>query len=213
MNSINQHYTEYAKKRLMGKQSIISSFFLVYPYLKEKRVLDIGCSDGLYLKYFKVGSVGLEQMKELSGRAKELGHEVINGSIMESLPHLESNSCEAVFFSHVMEHLDSPLRALQEINRILINGGYLILGLPTEKNLFRFILRKDYFNGTHVYAFSVRNAKKLLEVTGFETLKVFYDLPKCQGKLGKTIIQSYQYIPFKEHISMAYWIVARKIER
>lgn len=84
--------------------------------------------------------------------------------------------------------------------------------LPTEKNLFRFVLRKDYFDGTHIYAFSARNAKKLLEVTGFETLKVYYDLLRCKETLGETVIRFFQYIPFKEEkISMAYWFVAKKV--
>ncbi len=203
-------YIDYAKQRLKGKHNIISSFFLVYPFLKDKKVLDIGCSDGLYLSYFSTDSVGIEQMVDLTEKARKLGLNVLNGDIMEILPSIENSSFDAVFFSHVMEHLDSPVIALKEINRILKNGGYLILGLPTEKNLFRFVLRKDYFDGTHIYAFSVRNAKKLLEVTGFETLKIYYDLPKCKGKLGEAVIRFYQYFPFKEYISMAYWIVARK---
>jgi len=208
---MNSEYTNYVKERLKGKHNIISSFFLVYPFLKNKKVLDIGCSDGLYLKLFGSESVGIEQMIELTDRAGELGLNIINGNIMNVLPSIGDNSFEAVFFSHVMEHIDSPIFALWEINRILISDGYLILGLPTEKNLFRFIMRKDYFDGTHIYAFSVRNAKKLLEVTGFETLKVYYDLPKCKGNLGEFVLRFYQYFPFKEYISMAYWVVARKI--
>lgn len=208
--NIKNEYKKYVDSRLCGKHDVISSFFLVYPFLKSKKVLDIGCSDGLYLKLFSSESVGIEQMSELVDKARQSGLNVIKGNIMEILPQIPDNTFDAVFFSHVMEHLDSPILSLREINRILVNDGHLILGLPTENNLFRFVLRKDYFDGTHIYAFSVRNAKKLLKVTGFDILKVYYDLPKCKGKIGEFIIRIYQHFPFKEHISMAYWIVSRK---
>jgi len=96
-------------------------------------------------------------------------------------------------------------------NRILEPDGYLVLGLPTENNMFRHILRKDYFNGTHLYSFSVKNGIKLSRLTGFFPIRVFYDLPKCQGPVGRFIIRTYQHFPFKERISMAYWIVAKKL--
>jgi len=58
-NSLDSSYKEYAKQKLRGKQNIMSSFFLVYPFLKDKKVLDIGCSDGLYLKFFRPDSIGI----------------------------------------------------------------------------------------------------------------------------------------------------------
>lgn len=130
---INKHYLQYAEDRFQEKHSEISSFFLVYPYLKEKRVLDVGCSDGLYLRQFKSTSVGIEQIPKLANKAKQLGLDVIEGDVLSVLPTIDSESFSAVFFSHVLEHLYSPLLAFQEIHRVLKPSGLLILGLPTEK--------------------------------------------------------------------------------
>jgi len=55
-----------------------------------------------------------------------------------------------------MEHLESPILMLKQIHRVLVQKGVLILGLPIERNIFRDVLRMDYFDGTHIYAFSVR---------------------------------------------------------
>jgi len=63
-------YKKYVDSRLCGKHDVISSFFLVYPFLKSKKVLDIGCSDGLYLKFFSKESAGIEQMSELVDKAR-----------------------------------------------------------------------------------------------------------------------------------------------
>lgn len=203
-------YQGYVRARLQGKQGTMSSFFLVAPFLSERRVLDIGCSDGLYLKHFDEESLGIEQSSDLVVRAKSHGLNVIQGNIIEELPKLKHSSFHAVFFSHAMEHLESPILALREIHRLLVSNGVLVLGLPTEKNLFRYVLRKNYFDGTHLYAFSVQNALKLLMSSGFEPTGVFFDLPRCRGQFGRALIRLYQRCPFKEAISMAYWIVAEK---
>jgi len=187
-----------------------SSFFLVYPYLVGKKVLDIGCSDGLYLRLFSVGSCGIEQVDQLVSRAQSLGCNVIHSDIETALMQIQDAAYEAAFFSHVLEHMKCPISVLFQINRVLAPGSMLILGLPTEKNFFRWVFRKNYFNGTHLYSFSVDNSIKLLNLTGFEPMKVIYDLPRCRGRLGRALITAYQCLPFKEQISMAYWVVAKK---
>lgn len=204
-------YKTYASARLDGKQDIISSFFLVYPFLRDKIVLDVGCSDGLYLKLFAQGSVGIEQIQELARVAQQKGFKVMHGDILSVLPQIAPDSYHAIFCSHVLEHLENPIEALRQMHRILTPQGYLVLGLPTEKNIFRLMLRKDYFAGTHLYSFSVKNIIKLLNLENFNTIdKIKYDLPKCKSRIGRLIIRLYQYFPFKECLSMAYWVVAKK---
>lgn len=44
----------------------------------------------------------------------------------------KDESFELVFLLEVLEHLDYPDKALQEISRILKKDGYLILGVPRE---------------------------------------------------------------------------------
>lgn len=212
MDDIQVGYIEYSKRRLTGKHGVISSFFFVAPYLRGKRVLDIGCSDGLYLQLMNAteGSMGIEQVPELAEAARSKGFKIVCGDMLETLAAIPSRSFDVVFLSHVLEHVEAPIRALMEINRTLAENGVLVLGLPTENNIFRTVFNKDYFGGTHLYAFTVKNSKKLLIHTGFGTKCVFYDLPRCTGSLGKLILKVYQRCPLKEALSMAYWIVAYK---
>jgi ubiquinone/menaquinone biosynthesis C-methylase UbiE len=137
---------------------------------------------------------------------------IINGDVFQSIQAINDCEFEGVLFSHVMEHVDSPIVMLREINRVMNTGGTLILGLPTERNVFRDLLGMDYFNGTHIYAFSVRNAHKLLSETGFRVEKIFYHLPKCRNQIGRTIEKMWNVVnwPFREYFSMAYWIIAIK---
>lgn len=206
-------YSEYAIRRMNGGFAEMTSFNLVLPYLSNKFILDIGCSNGLYLKYFKQ-AVGIEQIEVLANEAEIYGHRIINSDLLHGLSLLADISFEGVFFSHVMEHVDSPIICLREINRVLIPGGCLVLGLPTERNFFRDIMRMDYFNGTHLYSFSIKNAIKLLKETNFKVVKIYFHLPFFKGKTGVFVnkIWNYVYFPNKIYFSMAYWIVAEKEE-
>lgn len=209
---MNKDYEGFAAARLAGKFREMGSWALVRHYLEGRRCLDVGCADGLYLRYFSSDSVGIEQIPELAARARTSRLNVITGDILQELRKIESHSFEAVLFSHVMEHLDSPIAALREIARVLIPNGILLLGLPIERNIYRDILNRDYFDGTHLYAFSVRNARRLLQETGFGNGTVIYDLPKCRGPLGKKILKLWNLLalPGREYFSMGYWIVTRK---
>ena len=131
LDMVDRGYSDYQKNRLAGKHGEMGSWNLVAPSLKGKKTLDIGCSDGLYLKKFTTDSVGIEQMPDLAEAARNDGLNVVQGDIFESLSSLDDASFEAVLFSHVMEHIENPIHALKEINRVLKPGGTLVLGLPT----------------------------------------------------------------------------------
>lgn len=207
------NYDGYAEDRLSGRNGILPSINFIFPTLKNMKTLDIGCADGLYLQHLGGGSIGVEQHPDLVLAAKEKGCHVIAGSLDEVLPNIEEGSFEAVLFSHVMEHVDAPIVTLRQINVCLVHSGLLVLGLPTERNIFRDIFRKDYFDGTHIYAFTVRNTRKLLNCSGFEVQEIYYHLPIHKYPLGSLIEKVFNYlpIPFKSYLSMAYWITARKV--
>lgn len=209
---MKKDYDHYADARLKGDFGEMSSWRFVLPFIAGKRTLDIGCSDGLYLKYMNKDSLGIEQVSALAKIGRERGLNIVNDDVYVALQKLPDLHFEAALFSHVMEHVDSPIAMLRQIHRVLENNGILVLGLPIERNIFRDLLRMDYFDGTHIYAFSVRNARKLLDETGFATQEVFFHLPKCRGRVGRGIESIWNLIrlPFRSYFSMAYWIIAVK---
>jgi 2-polyprenyl-3-methyl-5-hydroxy-6-metoxy-1,4-benzoquinol methylase len=88
-----------------------------------------------------------------------------------------------IFFQEVLEHLVSPFTALVNINNLLRDGGQLFLTLPnsgwwrniwTENCRRHLLLRSDEYLDTHISEISVTGMVKLLNMTGFDILRIDY---------------------------------------
>ncbi|AJH17263.1 class I SAM-dependent methyltransferase [Bacillus mycoides] len=122
-----------------GSRSTIIPFFEQYVE-KEVQVLDVGCGDGygtykLSLTGYK--AVGVDLSEVMIQKGKERGEDpnlsFIKGDL-SSLP-FENEKFEAIMAINSLEWTEEPLRALNEIKRVLKKDGYAcitILG-PTAK--------------------------------------------------------------------------------
>lgn len=114
----------------------------------QGKVLDAGCGWGYYLdlivrfkrlyKKNKLQLVGLDNDKEsikiAKTRLREEKVKIVYGDITD-LP-FPSNNFDVVILSEVLEHIDDDLKALEEIRRVLKNGGKLILTVPNKSYPF-----------------------------------------------------------------------------
>lgn len=161
----------------INQDTIYPSFWLVKEKysLGTKKVLDLGCADGRYLSHFGSGSMGVELSQEGIKAALDK-----NLTVREyNINHLNSSDfeqCDAVFSSHVIEHLDSPLTFLRGCNGILKSEGTLVIGYPVERSLVR--LFDSYFSHDgHFYSFSNNCMTALMTEAGFGQVEFIYDLP------------------------------------
>ncbi|MGC8873967.1 MAG: class I SAM-dependent methyltransferase [Chloroflexia bacterium] len=104
------------------------------------RILEIGCNPGHFTELmvragFRVDGIDLhpEHRAELW---RALGVEVRRCNLeFDPLPYGDG-LFDAVVFAEVMEHLPgSPLPALEEIRRVLVPGGLLVLSTPNARSL------------------------------------------------------------------------------
>lgn len=70
-------------------------------------------------------TLGIEPSRALGRMARDRGIEIVGGSA-EDLP-IKGRSCSSVLLVTVLCFLDSPVLALQEIHRIFIPGGFVIV--------------------------------------------------------------------------------------
>jgi len=92
------------------------------PKYTRGRVLDLGSGPWKPYDHF----IGMDLMTEWAG----LGWKPDIYGDCTDLSMFASNSLDAVFSSHLLEHLDNPGKVLREWWRVIKPGGYLVLYLP-----------------------------------------------------------------------------------
>lgn len=137
------------------------------------RFLDVGCAMGGFLKTLPgtFEKCGVEFSDDAARHAREkFGLNVKVGQLSE-LEH-DSAFFDVVQMRGVIEHLQDPGREVKTVNRILKTGGWFVLNqTPNVGGASGFFYREG-FNQVkpleHLYYFSTRTIRRLLEERGFE---------------------------------------------
>lgn len=130
----------------------------------EGVVLDVGSGASLYSRLPGVRSIRLDINR--SGRKIDVVADA------HHLP-IKEESVNAVICTEVLEHLEKPGKALDEVKRVLVEDGVLILSTPF---LYPLHDEKDYWRITP------RGVKRILEELGF-----CVDLIELQGGLFTSV--------------------------
>lgn len=165
--------------RLFGKWK---RSYVAEVVFKGKKVLDVGCGFGDFLKFNPKKFVGIDINADALRSCKEEGFEVHNASVTK-IP-FSNDSFDGVNCQQVIEHLTAPdaYGMLTEINRVLKKGGLLVIS--TE------MVTKRFWNTfSHIKPYPPTAIKKLLRHSGQETF----------GKLSSLKVERVYYsgIPFK----------------
>ena len=129
---------------------------------KNSKILEFGCGVGQNI-YMLKNAIGYDISNYSLNIAKSKGVNII-GNIKD----IKNNSCDVVFSSHVLEHVENPIETLKLIKSKIKEGGKLILVLPVEKHA------KVDFNmdvNQHLYAWNFRTINNLLIKAGFKVIK------------------------------------------
>lgn len=197
----------------LADMPIFPSYRFVHPFMENKRVLDLGCGVGRYLELFGKRSVGIDLCDEAIKICRKKGLKAIKCDLNKKLP-FKRGEFEAVLASHVLEHVDSPTGLLKEVYRVLKPDGIVVIGLPIEFSLARF-LGDSYFGDhpDHLYSFSEKGIERLLERSGFKKEKVVLDV-NLVGRFPilTPFLYLFQKLPtrFAFCFSNAFFIVAKK---
>ncbi|MDQ3515902.1 MAG: class I SAM-dependent methyltransferase [Gemmatimonadota bacterium] len=127
-------------------------------------VLDIGAREGGLRGFLPAGVSyqGIDITPEFASDA------VITRDISEGIP-FPDRSYDFVFCIEVLEHVPNPFAAFGEINRVLADGGVLVVSVPNPYHLKEIVWN---LFGTpdrqgHIYSWTRQAMTKLGEMNGF----------------------------------------------
>ncbi|MBF0188343.1 MAG: class I SAM-dependent methyltransferase [Magnetococcales bacterium] len=127
----------YSAQRMEEKpqyfESVLSDFDMpdsLSPYLtvKGKRVLDIGCATGSFLKTLQADNeiLGLEIGPDYGPILEQRGIPHRIGDLSENLATLADDSYDLITLLDVFEHFEDPMTILQQLRGKLAPGGFLV---------------------------------------------------------------------------------------
>ena len=147
------------------------------PYRGHGRLLDVGCSIGLFLDIARDrgwDGVGTEfGARALAYARDELGLNVLDVPLEDA--GFEDGSFDAVALLSVLEHLNDPRAMIRSIKRVLKPGGALYVITPNVESLACRVLheRAATFDGrNHLVYFSPSTIRALFELEGFRVERV-----------------------------------------
>lgn len=148
-------------------------------------ILDIGSADGTFTKIIleKSGArkvYGIDVLpksvawtKRRFARSKKMSFRVADA---HNLP-FRDREFDAVYCLETLEHVEDPEKVIKEIYRVLKEGGYTVILVPSENLLFRALwpfwtmTRGRIWKGTHLNKFSADKVLKVIENEGFKIVE------------------------------------------
>ena len=142
------------------------------------RILDVGCATGILLSGMQRRGwecYGVEpDLKSAEYACQRFGLDIYPGYLEDAL--YSENFFDVVTMMDVLEHVYDPINTLQEVNRILKNGGILIGSLPNADAWERYLFG-PYWVGwevpRHYRTFTPETIQQLLKAQGFKEVEIF----------------------------------------
>lgn len=179
-NFIEQEYKKYHRNQDYKKyENHFRNIFLqranfINKYIsKPKRVLEIGCSNGIFLEiYHKAGSEvwGIEP-SDLATEAKERGIRVIQSTLEKA--NLPRDYFNLVIINHTLEHMSNPAQVLNIIRSVLVKGGFVFISVPNFGGISAKIMGEKWpyiLPNEHRYHFSLGSIKKMVQDSNLKVL-------------------------------------------
>ena len=171
---------EYQENEKLFKNIFQKRYNIISRFTKNPRtVLDIGCSNGIFLDLYKnCETWGVEPSENYkiaeNKQSLPLGgkrHKIIN-SYFESAK-LPQNYFDLIIMNHTLEHVKDAEIVLAKIYRLLKKNGILFIDVPNAGGLGSKLFGDKWpykLPNEHTYQFTKESLSKLVTNTGFKVL-------------------------------------------
>ena len=153
---------------------------------ETKKILEVGCSEGLFLSYVKENTNaeiwGIEMNENAAEKASKIAHKVFSGDFNQVYRKLPQNYFDCVVFNDVIEHFDNPWQALLNTKQLLSEIGVIVSSIPNFRyigNLTEIISTADFkykeeggiLDKTHLRFFTSKSIYRLFDECGYTLIK------------------------------------------
>lgn len=157
---------------IVKKKNIKNKYKYSCGDLKVGNVLDIGCGVGDYLNYCKSKGWNIAGV-EPDADARKISENKLNVNILRpnDLSQIPDNSFDVVTMWHVLEHVENLHEEIRQLERIVKNGGRLVIALPNHNSFdaqFYGEFWAAYDVPRHLMHFSKECIKNIFKSTSFE---------------------------------------------
>jgi len=167
-------------------------YHLIYPFIKGKSVLDVGCVDHdvtranqekfwshLFLSEITKETVGIDIEEKSIEIMKKMGFKVY---LMDAEKIKFERKFDVVFAGEVIEHLTNPGLFLQGASKVLKDSGKIIVTTPNTFSVNRFVRVLQHFksdpvansNPDHVAYFTPSYLTTLARKENLKVTKIAY---------------------------------------
>ena len=177
---MKKNYHEKRKEKLAPRYRLKRRGYEVIEAIKKHHplninaILDIGSADGLMLSRIKkefpsAECIGLEYSGELIKTCEDKNIKIIQGDAQN--PPFQNDSFDVVCAAALIEHVENPIKMLEEAYRVLKPGGIIIITTPDPffDKIAQAIghIEKDL----HQETFSIKKLKNYFLKTNFKVLE------------------------------------------
>lgn len=137
--------------------------------LSSGHLLEIGCAMGdfLHAAHASFQVTGVEADEAACALTQARGFDCFHGTIFAA--NFPAESFDVVTLYHVIEHVPSPTRVLQEIRRVLRPNGFVVIETPNIETIWYRLLRERWrqFIPDHKFFFTPATLERSCTETGF----------------------------------------------
>jgi len=191
------------------------------PLPTAKKVLDVGCGGGWFLRIAKqlgADTFGIEPSEHGAAQSRRSGIDVFKGTVEEYLVQYgDGRKFDIITANHVIEHAPNPVATFRQIGRLLIPGGMMWISVPNAQCYFSRTLNGRWHSSDlpfHLQQFSLRSLETAANKGGLYVRRQYtYSLPSATASSLRQVLRHQYWIPHRltERVGYLNERIARRI--